>query len=83
VGLNLSQIGEFVFVLLSAANSQGLLADNVYLLLMGEWWWRAGQAGGEAVMGCCARAGKAGMRANSVGKQLPPLRLLSCASSLT
>ncbi|KAL4443410.1 hypothetical protein ABPG75_011147 [Micractinium tetrahymenae] len=35
VGLNLSQIGEFVFVLLSVANQQALLADNVYLLLMG------------------------------------------------
>ncbi|PSC72593.1 K(+) efflux antiporter 4-like isoform A [Micractinium conductrix] len=35
VGLNLSQIGEFVFVLLSMANQQALLADNVYLLLMG------------------------------------------------
>ena len=42
VGLNLSQIGEFVFVLLSVANQQGLLASNVYLLLMGEEWrgWR-------------------------------------------
>lgn len=36
VGLNLSQIGEFVFVLLSVANQQALLADNVYLLLMGR-----------------------------------------------
>jgi Kef-type K+ transport system membrane component KefB len=35
VGLNLSQIGEFVFVLLSVANQQGLLAENVYMLLMG------------------------------------------------
>lgn len=36
VGLNLSQIGEFVFVLLSVANQQSLLPESVYMLLMGE-----------------------------------------------
>lgn len=35
VGMNLSQIGEFVFVLLSVANQQALVAENVYMLLMG------------------------------------------------
>ncbi|KAL4858609.1 K(+) efflux antiporter 5 [Chlorella vulgaris] len=35
VGLNLSQIGEFVFVLLSVANQQSLLPESVYMLLMG------------------------------------------------
>ncbi|EFN57909.1 hypothetical protein CHLNCDRAFT_7714, partial [Chlorella variabilis] len=35
VGLNLSQIGEFVFVLLSMANQQSLLPESVYMLLMG------------------------------------------------
>ncbi len=36
VGLNLSQIGEFVFVLLSMASQQSLLPESVYMLMMGE-----------------------------------------------
>lgn len=58
VGLNLSQIGEFVFVLLSVANQQSLLPESVYMLLMGEraawaavfvrvWRWMSGWLGGE------------------------------------
>uniref|UniRef100_A0A1D1ZVC7 Cation/H+ exchanger transmembrane domain-containing protein n=1 Tax=Auxenochlorella protothecoides TaxID=3075 RepID=A0A1D1ZVC7_AUXPR len=35
VGLALAQVGEFVFVLLSLAHGQELLATQVYLLLMG------------------------------------------------
>lgn len=35
VGLSLAQVGEFVFVLLSLAHAQELLATQVYLLLMG------------------------------------------------
>lgn len=35
VGINLAQIGEFGFVLLSMANQQGIIASQVYLLLMG------------------------------------------------
>lgn len=36
VGVNLSQIGEFVFVLLSVATQRDLLDEHVYLLLMGK-----------------------------------------------
>ena len=35
VGLSMAQIGEFAFVLLSVASHQGLLAYQVYMLLMG------------------------------------------------
>lgn len=35
VGLGMAQIGEFAFVLLSAASNQGLLQHQVYMLLMG------------------------------------------------
>ena len=35
VGLGMAQIGEFAFVLLSAASQHGLLAYQVYMLLMG------------------------------------------------
>lgn len=35
VGLNMSQVGEFGFVLLSMANRQGLIPSQIYLLLMG------------------------------------------------
>lgn len=35
VGLAMAQIGEFAFVLLSAASNQGLLQHQVYMLLMG------------------------------------------------
>ncbi|KAG7672986.1 hypothetical protein Ndes2526B_g08487 [Nannochloris sp. 'desiccata'] len=35
VGINLAQIGEFGFVLLSMANQHGIIASEVYLLLMG------------------------------------------------
>lgn len=35
VGLNMSQVGEFGFVLLSMANRQGLIQSQIYLLLMG------------------------------------------------
>jgi Kef-type K+ transport system membrane component KefB len=35
VGINLAQIGEFGFVLLSMANQHGIIASQVYLLLMG------------------------------------------------
>ncbi len=36
VGLSMAQIGEFAFVLLSVASQLGLLAYQVYMLLMGE-----------------------------------------------
>ena len=36
VGLNMAQIGEFAFVLLSVAGNLGLLQYQVYMLLMGE-----------------------------------------------
>jgi len=36
VGINLAQIGEFGFVLLSMANQHGIIASQVYLLLMGS-----------------------------------------------
>lgn len=36
VGLCMAQIGEFAFVLLSAASQHGLLPYQVYMLLMGE-----------------------------------------------
>ena len=36
VGINLAQIGEFGFVLLSMANQQGIIPSQVYLLLMGS-----------------------------------------------
>ena len=35
VGLGMAQIGEFAFVLLSAASSLGMLPYQVYMLLMG------------------------------------------------
>ena len=35
VGLGMAQIGEFAFVLLSSASQHGLLAYQVYMLLMG------------------------------------------------
>ncbi len=35
VGINMAQIGEFGFVLLSMANQHGIIASQVYLLLMG------------------------------------------------
>ena len=35
VGLSMAQIGEFAFVLLSSASQHGLLAYQVYMLLMG------------------------------------------------
>lgn len=35
VGLSMAQIGEFAFVLLSVASQLGLLAYQVYMLLMG------------------------------------------------
>jgi len=35
VGINLAQIGEFGFVLMSIANQQGPIGSQVYLLLMG------------------------------------------------
>jgi len=35
VGINLAQVGEFGFVLLSMANQHGIIASQVYLLLMG------------------------------------------------
>ena len=38
VGLSMAQIGEFAFVLLSVASHQGLLAYQVYMLLMGARW---------------------------------------------
>ena len=38
VGLSMAQIGEFAFVLLSVASHQGLLAYQVYMLLMGACW---------------------------------------------
>ena len=36
VGINLAQIGEFGFVLLSVAHQYGLVPSQVYMLLMGE-----------------------------------------------
>ena len=36
VGLSMAQIGEFAFVLLSAASQLGMLPYQVYMLLMGE-----------------------------------------------
>lgn len=47
VGLALAQVGEFVFVLLSLAHGQELLATQVYLLLMGEpgGWCKGGRVG--------------------------------------
>lgn len=36
VGLNMAQVGEFGFVLLSMANRYNLIGSQVYLLLMGE-----------------------------------------------
>ena len=39
VGINLAQIGEFGFVLLSVAHQYGLVPSQVYMLLMGESWW--------------------------------------------
>lgn len=36
VGLNMAQIGEFAFVLLSVAGNLGLLQYQVYMLLMGQ-----------------------------------------------
>ena len=35
VGLSMAQIGEFAFVLLSAASNLGMLPYQVYMLLMG------------------------------------------------
>ena len=35
VGLGMAQIGEFAFVLLSAASQLGMLPYQVYMLLMG------------------------------------------------
>ena len=37
VGLSMAQIGEFAFVLLSSASQHGLLAYQVYMLLMGAF----------------------------------------------
>ena len=37
VGLNMAQIGEFAFVLLSVAGNLGLLQYQVYMLLMGQF----------------------------------------------
>lgn len=36
VGINLAQVGEFAFVLLSLASQQHVIGTHVYLLLMGE-----------------------------------------------
>ncbi len=36
VGINLAQIGEFGFVLLSMAHHYSLVPAQVYMLLMGE-----------------------------------------------
>ncbi len=41
VGLNLAQIGEFSFVLLSLAGHYKLIGSKVNLLLMGEWQGKA------------------------------------------
>lgn len=35
VGMNMAQIGEFAFILLSVASELNLVANNVYMLLMG------------------------------------------------
>ena len=39
VGLSMAQIGEFAFVLLSAASQLGMLPYQVYMLLMGALLW--------------------------------------------
>ena len=36
VGINLAQVGEFAFVLLSLASQRGVIGTHVYLLLMGK-----------------------------------------------